>query len=313
MIGLKYLIGIDGGGTNSRLLASGLNGEVLGYCVGKSTNVESNSVECVMANLKEIVEQFLVESCCSLQDCQGVCLGTAGVDTEKSLLEVNEIVKQLHFPCRTLVVNDAEVALAAETKGKPGALLISGTGSIGYAINRTGETCRVGGYGYLLGDEGSAYWVSRKAIQYILHAFDQTGRKPEMFARVCDVLGIREIDQLVDFVYQSNKAEVAKLALSVVQAFEDGDPIAERIMKSAAANLSTMAISLGRRLKMKDERFPLVFSGSMLTCTPWLMDEVTREVNCEFPLWTSAPLSRGAEWGAVYLAAKQNGIRMEGI
>lgn len=310
---MKYLIGIDGGGTNSRLLASGLNGEVLGYCVGKSTNVESNSVECVMANLKEIVEQFLVESCCSLQDCQGVCLGTAGVDTEKSLLEVNEIVKQLHFPCRTLVVNDAEVALAAETKGKPGALLISGTGSIGYAINRTGETCRVGGYGYLLGDEGSAYWVSRKAIQYILHAFDQTGRKPEMFARVCDVLGIREIDQLVDFVYQSNKAEVAKLALSVVQAFEDGDPIAERIMRSAAANLSTMAISLGRRLKMKDERFPLVFSGSMLTCTPWLMDEVTREVNCEFPLWTSAPLSRGAEWGAVYLAAKQNGIRMEGI
>lgn len=313
MIGLKYLIGIDGGGTNSRLLAAGSNGEVLGYCVGKSTNVESNSVEFVLANLKKIVEQFLAESGCSLQDCQGVCLGTAGVDTEKSLLEVNEIVKQLHFPCRTLVVNDAEVALAAETKGEPGALLISGTGSIGYAINRTGETCRVGGYGYLVGDEGSAYWVSRKAIQYILRAFDQTGRKPEMFARIGDVLGIREIDQLVDFVYQSNKAEVAKLALSVVQAFEDDDPMAERIMKSAAAHLSSMAISLGRRLKMKDERYPLVFSGSMLTRTPWLMDEVTREVNCEFPLWTSAPLSRGAEWGAVYLAAKQNGIRMEGI
>lgn len=310
---MKYLIGIDGGGTNSRLLAAGSNGEVLGYCVGKSTNVESNSVECVLANLKEIVEQFLTESGCSLQDCQGVCLGTAGVDTEKSLLEVNEIVKQLHFPCRTLVVNDAEVALAAETKGEPGALLISGTGSIGYAINRTGETCRVGGYGYLVGDEGSAYWVSRKAIQYILRAFDQTGRKPEMFARIGDALGIREIDQLVDFVYQSNKAEVAKLALSVVQAFEDDDPMAERIMKSAAAHLSSMAISLGRRLKMKDERYPLVFSGSMLTRTPWLMDEVTREVNCEFPLWTSAPLSRGAEWGAVYLAAKQNGIRMEGI
>lgn len=310
---MKYLIGIDGGGTNSRLLAAGSNGEVLGYCVGKSTNVESNSVEFVLANLKKIVEQFLAESGCSLQDCQGVCLGTAGVDTEKSLLEVNEIVKQLHFPCRTLVVNDAEVALAAETKGEPGALLISGTGSIGYAINRTGETCRVGGYGYLVGDEGSAYWVSRKAIQNILRAFDQTGRKPEMFARIGDALGIREIDQLVDFVYQSNKAEVAKLALSVVQAFEDDDPMAARIMKSAAAHLSSMAISLGRRLKMKDERYPLVFSGSMLTRTPWLMDEVTREVNCEFPLWTSAPLSRGAEWGAVYLAAKQNGIRMEGI
>ncbi|MEE0364231.1 MAG: hypothetical protein UD575_05050, partial [Oscillospiraceae bacterium] len=64
---MKYLIGIDGGGTNSRLLASGSNGEVLGYCVGKSTNVESNSVECVLANLKEIVEQFLAESGCSLR------------------------------------------------------------------------------------------------------------------------------------------------------------------------------------------------------------------------------------------------------
>lgn len=310
---MKYLIGIDGGGTNSRLLASGSNGEILGHCVGKSTNVESNSVQCVLANLKEIIDQFLKESGCSLQDCQGVCLGTAGVDTEKSLLEVNEIVKQLHFPCRTLVVNDAEIALAAETKGEPGVLLISGTGSIGYAVNREGQDCRVGGYGYLVGDEGSAYWVSRKAIQNILREFDRTGEKTDMFERICAVLGISEMDQLVDFVYQSNKAEVARLALCVVYAFEEGDHMAEQIMRSAARHLSAMALALGHRLQMDGEAYPLVFSGSMLTRTPWLMEEVTREVNRKFPLWQPAPLSRGAEWGAVYLAAKQNSIRIEGV
>ena len=305
---LKYLIGIDGGGTHSRLLACDSSGRVLGHCVGKSTNVESNSVQCVLANLKEILGQFLEESGCALEDCQGLCLGTAGVDTEKSLLEVNHIVKQLHFPCRTLIVNDAEIALAAETKGEPGVLLISGTGSIGYAVNRQGRDCRVGGYGYLVGDEGSAYWISRKAIQYILRRYDQTGEKPEMFERMRTAMGIREIDQLVDFVYRSNKAEVARLALCVVCAFDEGDEMARRIMKEAAQHLSAMALALGRRLGMGDARYPLVFSGSMLTRTPWLMDEVTREVRQAFPLWEPAPLSREAEWGAVYLAARQNGM-----
>lgn len=313
MMSLKYLIGIDGGGTNSRLLACNSNGEVLGHCVGKSTNVESNSKQCVLANLKEIVEQFLRESGCSIQNCQGVCLGTAGVDTEKSRLEVNEIVRQLPFPCRTLIVNDAEIALAAETKGEPGILLISGTGSIGYAVNREGKDCRVGGYGYLVGDEGSAYWISRKAIQHILREYDRTGEKIRMFEWIGSALGINEIDQLVDFVYQSNKSEMAKLGLSVVSAFEEGDRTAERIMTGAAQHLSSMAISLGRRLHMDDAQYPLVFSGSMLTRTPWLMDKVTQEVKQAFPLWTSAPLSREAEWGAVYLAARQNGIQLASV
>lgn len=307
MMSLKYLIGIDGGGTNSRLLACDENGAVLGHCVGKSTNVESNPVSCVLANLQAILDQFLRESGCALEDCQGLCLGTAGVDTEKSRREVNEIVKQLHFPCRTLIVNDAEIALAAETKGKPGILLISGTGSIGYGVNRAGVDCRVGGYGYLVGDEGSAYWISRKAIQAVLHEYDKTGAPSPMFERICDALGIREIDELVDFVYQSNKSEMAQLALCVVSAFEEGDAMARPIMQSAAQHLSDLALALGRRLHMADAHYPLVFSGSMLTRTPWLMDEVTRRVRQVFPLLTSAPLSREAEWGAVYLAAKHSG------
>lgn len=310
---MKYLIGIDGGGTNSRLLACGSDGTVLGHCVGKSTNVESNSVQCVLTNLKEIIDQFLMESGCSLEDCQGVCLGTAGVDTEKSRLEVNEIVKQLHFPCPTLIVNDAEIALAAETKGEPGVLLISGTGSIGYAVNREGRDCRVGGYGYLLGDEGSAYWISRKAIQAILREYDRTGVQNKMFERISSALGIHEMDQLVDFVYQSNKAEMARLALCVVFAFEEGDCMAKHIMTSAAQHLSALALALGHRLHMGDARYPLVFSGSMLTRTPWLMDQVTQEVQRAFPLWISAPLSREAEWGAVYLAARHSGMQLVGV
>lgn len=305
---MKYLIGIDGGGTNSRLLACGPGGEILGHLAGKSTNVESNSGRCVLANLREILDRFLQESGCAIQDCLGVCLGTAGVDTERSRRKVSEIVGQLHLPCVTLIVNDAEIALAAETKGGPGVLLISGTGSISYGVNRAGRACRVGGYGYLVGDEGSAYWIARKAIQQILREYDRTGRKDGMFERIGSVLGICEIDQLVDFVYQSNKSELARLALPVVSAFEEGDGVAAHIMADAADCLSAMAIALGRRLDMGDEGYPLVFSGSMLTRTPWLMDQVSQKVEREFPLWFSMPLSREAEWGAIYLAARQSGL-----
>ena len=84
-------------------------------------------------------------------------------------------------------------------------------------------------------------------------------------------------------------------------------------MQRAARHLSAMALALGWRLKMANARYPLVFSGSMLTRMPWLMDEVTRLVKAQFPLWDSAPLSREAEWGAVYLAARHSGVPIQGI
>lgn len=307
---MKYLIGIDGGGTNARLLASSTDGEVLGRCAGKSTNVESNAPQVVKRRLEEMIGRFVRQSGCPLDGCLALCLGTAGVDTEKSRRLVEDVLREMSLPFPTCVVNDAEIALAAQTQGEPGVLLISGTGSIGFAIDGQGRTCRVGGYGYLVGDEGSAYWVARKAISAMLHAHDGIGPETSLSVLIREALGMAGVEEVVDFVYRANKAEIAKLAPAVVAAFEAGDRAAGEIMRGAAWHLAAMPIALGRNLRLEAAEYPLVFAGSMLLRTPWLVDQVRQSVLALFPRWRPMLLSKEAEWGAIYLAARRAGVRL---
>ena len=154
---MQYFIGIDGGGTNSRLLAVDVHGNVIGHVRGRSTNLESNSASTVMNNLSALIQSFHDQHFTKYDDCLGLCFGTAGVDTKASLLTIEDLLRQIPFTCPTKVVNDAHIALYANTLGGPGLMLIAGTGSIGYGINKNGRQKRVGGFGYIVGDEGSAY------------------------------------------------------------------------------------------------------------------------------------------------------------
>ena len=310
---MKYLVGIDGGGTKSRLLACSVTGEVLGRCVGKSTNIESNSCVVVRKHLEELIEGFLRNTGLCMTDCLALCIGTAGVDSENSLQAVKDILASMQLPCPAYVMNDAEIALAAQTMGEPGVLLISGTGSIGFAVNAKGERWRVGGYGYLVGDEGSAYWIGRKAISAVLRAHDGTGPQTLLTELLKANLRMGHIDELMDFVYQSNKADIAKLAPQVVAAFENGDEVATYIMKDAVKHLSRMALTLGERLGMQKEKCPLVFAGGFFLNTPWMIETVAERVISEYPHWNPMILSTEAESGAIYLAAKKQGLQLEMI
>ncbi|MEG0767633.1 MAG: BadF/BadG/BcrA/BcrD ATPase family protein, partial [Clostridia bacterium] len=255
---MGYYIGIDGGGTHARLLAADTDFQAIGSAEGQSTNIESNACDTVQRHLAELFARFVQQSGAHLSDCLGVCIGTAGVDTPQLLQTVEALVANLALPCPVTVVNDAEIALAAQTRGDAGMLLIAGTGSIGYAINRAGTRCRVGGYGYLVSDEGSGYWLGSRAIAAVLQAQDQTGPETCLSTLVYQALGIHGMDALVDFVYQSNKSDVARLAPLLFTALDADDSVAERIVTDAADHLSRMPCALARRLAMNDAAYPLV-------------------------------------------------------
>ena len=93
-----------------------------------------------------------------------MCLGVAGVDREDDDQIVRGIMRRLGFRTHALVVNDALVALVAGVGDDPGVVLIAGTGSIAYGVNQDGFAARAGGWGYVLGDEGSGYWIGRQAL-----------------------------------------------------------------------------------------------------------------------------------------------------
>lgn len=308
---MQYFIGIDGGGTNSRLLAVDVHGNVIGHVRGRSTNLESNSVTTVMNNLSALIQSFHDQHFTKYEDCAGLCFGTAGVDTKATLLTIEELLGKIPFTCPTKVVNDAHIALYANTLGGPGLMLIAGTGSIGYGVNREGKNKRVGGFGYIVGDEGSAYWVVRQAISAALHAYDGTGPDTVLVNALTRALGFSEFEEIIDFVYRKNKSDLAKLAHVVAGAQEDGDAVACAIFDEALGYFRKVVDVLVKELG--EEAMPLYKGGGFLMNNRFLNETFDRMIAAEYPQLSVDELKRPAEWGAVAMAAELSGYSLHEI
>ena len=308
---MEFLVGIDGGGTHSRLLAVDLMGNVIGSSTGKSTNVESNPLSVVKQNFAMLVRDFCDTFRRSMSDCAGLCFGTAGVDTESTRRMIELMLDSLNLSCPIKVVNDAVIALYGDTRGKPGIMLISGTGSIGYGINAEHRTWRVGGFGYIVGDEASAYWVARKGISAALRAYDRSGPATCLVNDFCKHLNFSEFDAIVDYVYQKNKSDLARLNCVVLGAHAKRDAVAVQIMEEAVDCLSLIVSTIVRELKMDGAPYPLLLGGGFLQGSKWLKETLIRRVAQTHPNLVAGSLKTKAEWGAVYMAADLVGVTFD--
>ena len=307
---MKYIMGVDGGGTHSRVLVTDLNGNEIYQGIGKSTNIESNSLETVQKNFKDLFQEFHNKSDYSKEECISICVGTAGADTPEAVDLLTGLIGNLGYQCFIEVLNDSEIALAAETKGKPGIIIISGTGSIGFGVNGYGEKWRVGGFGYLVGDEGSGYWVARKGIGAALQDFDRSGEKTLLTEMLTEHLKLERFDKILDFIYSTNKSEIAKLATLVIQGCEQGDIVSKEILDKAATYLARMVITLAKELQMTKQSYPVIYGGGFLTNSPGLCSSVSDKILIQYPLLKPFPLKKEAQWGAVYIAANKAGIKI---
>ena len=149
-----------------------------------------------------------------------------------------------------LVVNDALVALEAGAPGKPGVVIISGTGSIAYGRNGEREAARAGGWGYVLGDEGSGYWIGRAALRAVLREADQRGPETALTPLLLKYFGIEAAQGLLHEVYSGNlrPSAIGALAQWVESAFREGDSAAIGILRGAANELEASGLSVARRL-----------------------------------------------------------------
>ena len=305
---MRYLLGIDGGGTNSRLLAVDERGNKIGASRGKSTNVESNSPSVVLHNLKLLLNSFLSTYGVKPEDCAGICFGTAGVDSETTRRTIEQMLEGLPLNCKKKVVNDAVIALYANTRGKPGVMLISGTGSIAYGINGERRIWRAGGFDYLVGDEGSAYWVARRGLTAALRAYDETGEPTCMLNDFCKHLRLHSADEIVDYVYSHNKSDLASLSIVVSEAAGKGDPMAVKIMDEAAQELACLVRTVLRKLSMSGGAYPLLLGGGFLLHDARLRERLISLLAREEPALHIAQMKNKAEWGAIYMAAELAGI-----
>ena len=180
------------------------------------------------------------------------------------------------------MVNDAHIALVAGAPDGCGIVVIAGTGSIAYGVGADGARARSGGWGYLLGDEGSAYWLGHAAVRLGIRAADGRGRPTSLYERVCGDLGLRDPQALVSWFYDPDlsRYRVAGLASLVEEAATAGDRAADELLDQAAEHLASAARSVARQLVV-DGDYPLVLAGGVFKACPSLYERLESRLEME--------------------------------
>src|SRR3989475_11684791 len=167
-----HVLGIDAGGTKTVCLLADEGGKVLSEGRGPGANLHAAGELEVEKVLHEVMEDALGDRDITPA---AICLGIAGVDRDDEARTVRAIMRRIGHKSRVLVVNDALIALVAGAKDAPGIVIIAGTGSIVYGRNAGGDASRAGGWGHMIGDEGSGYWIGREALAAVMRASDGRG------------------------------------------------------------------------------------------------------------------------------------------
>ena len=299
---MTYVLGIDAGGTKTVCQLANSNGELISEARAGGANLQAVGELQVEKILHEVMEQALGE-----RDIvpTAICLGIAGVDRADDEAIVRAIMRRIGYKARILVVNDALVALEAGAPGEPGVVIVSGTGSIAYGRNAACEAARAGGWGYVLGDEGSGYWIGRAALRAVLREADQRGQKTALTPLLLRYFGIAQVQGLLHEIYYSNlnAASIGALAQCVQEAFQKGDAAAIGILRAAANELESSGLSVARRLALiGGEPFAFVLSGGIFRAVPWLREELERRLPVAAPNSITGLLDREPAAGAVTLA-----------
>jgi N-acetylglucosamine kinase-like BadF-type ATPase len=296
-----HVLGIDAGGTKTVCQLADENGEVLAEARRGGANLQASGELEVEKVLHEVMEEAIGD-----HDVHpsAICLGIAGVDRPDDARLVRGIMKRIGYKARVLVVNDALVALEAGAPGIPGVVLIAGTGSIAYGRNDHNEAARAGGWGYMLGDEGSGYWIGRAALRAVLREADRRGPATRLTGLLLNYYGVSRAQDLIAQVYHGSlrPSAIAALAQCVMGAFSDGDSVAIGILRSAADQLESSALSVARRLELIGSDFPFVLSGGIFRAVPWLEEELTRRLPMGSPKARTILLNDEPATGAVRLA-----------
>jgi len=272
---MRYVIGIDAGGTKTIALLADETGRVLAEARGGGANLQTHGeleVEKVFDEVMEAVRQGRTIS--------AVGLGIAGVDRPHDEALIRAILRRLGHRETAVVVNDAAIALVAGAPERVGIVVLAGTGSIAYGADAAGKTARSGGFGFLLADEGSGYWLGHQALRAVVRAADGRGPATRITPVLFEALEVTSVDELVPRVYEKGlpKHRIAALAGVVQKAHDQGDDVARGLIELGAHELALAARAVARQLELGSGPFPVVLAGGAFKACPGMLEPLGRDI-----------------------------------
>lgn len=295
------ILGIDCGGTRSVAIASTRERQMLGRIEAGPGNLKLLSD----AQLRELFAGFKKH----FPEPEVIGVGMAGCRTNADQARVRRTIEETWPAAKSVVTNDLETALAAADNPDDAGpiarvLMVSGTGSCCFGRGLEGQEAKIGGWGHLLGDQGSGYAIGIAALKSVVQELDRTGKWPLLGQKLLQSLLLNEPNELIPWMQNASKDEVANLSKEVFAAAQKGEGLSRKIVDAAAKALAEDAVHCARKIAPAKAPLLFVLAGGLFQKQERFANSVHRKILKMRRTSSSMVLPREPAWGAVELALR---------
>jgi N-acetylmuramic acid 6-phosphate etherase len=253
----RYYAGIDGGGTSTEACVTDRQGKVLGTGRGGPSNVHYGGESQLHNSVKAALEGALSEAGLALGDISGICAALAGAGRDEDNARIRRALTPFVGEIPLLIVEDTRSALAAAHAGRNGMVIIAGTGSNCIGV-KDGKYASAGGWGALLGDEGSGYRIAVLGLRAAIKSHERRLPPSCLMERFLESLGGGKPGDLIRLMHGMDRSQIAGLSRVVFDAASSGDTISQAILDDEARELALMAYAVSRSLELDSPTIALV-------------------------------------------------------
>jgi N-acetylglucosamine kinase-like BadF-type ATPase len=301
--GARYVMGIDGGATKTLAAVLDLDGGAVHLAHAGPSNEDAVGTRAAVEALLAVADAAIERAGIAAEQLAAAVIAVAGTDT-------GAIARQISA-ARTdawIVVNDVVGAWAAGTGARAGVGVISGTGSNVFGVGADGRGWRAGGWGHVLGDEGSGYWLGVRSIRAALGDRDGSGPQTALSDAACAFFGMASVEALAAHVYAKplSKGEIAAFAVRTAELADEGDEVARGLYERGARELGEQVVSVIAHTGLSGI-FPVGLIGSAFKAGPVFVDPLAAFVHAVAPGAQIALAQMEPVGGSLLLAARACG------
>lgn len=255
---LQYILGIDGGGTSTIAVIASTSGEIVAYSKSGPSNPNTTERHFLLDTFEQIFLGLKTQTDSQVwSNIIHVFAGISGAEHQRMKQIIYDVLAETYDgQAKVTVDNDAITALYASTGGKYGIVQISGTGSITFGVNSNNQRSRVGGWGHLINENSSGYYIGKSALAAAFDAFDSVGGQTLLVDKFIRHFRVEKLPDIVDAIYHATnpKQQIADLAKIVFEVAEEGDSISASILRRTGQNIGESVVVLANKLLSTAER-----------------------------------------------------------
>jgi N-acetylglucosamine kinase-like BadF-type ATPase len=309
----RLFAGVDGGGTSTTCVISDSNGSIIGRGTGSASNYHNegvqSAIEAIRTSLERAISNSRVKGIIQIE----ACVALAGLDSPKDMEIMTRAIKSIEVIPEALVVNDWRTALAGAFVLEPGVMLNAGTGSVVAGQDGKGHVIRVGGWGNIIDDRGSAYDIGKDALYAAMRHFDGRGPDTYLLGLLMKRLKVEEPQGLIERVYvqQMGVPEIASLCTLVGRAAVHGDRVAQGILEEKGEILGELVVTVASRLGMLSKPFKISLNGGVFKAGTYLIGPLKTMIRASAPLARIVRPELSPECGAILLVLEKAGLSVD--